>query len=72
MLREFTDPFGETYEVVWDGTMDISLTGERLTKPNPVFDTPATERPKPEKRLYNKTGRHAKDPNFWKVRYEED
>ena len=62
---------GELYEIVWSGDMGRPITGDRLTKPNPIFDTPATERRQPLKRLYNKTGLYAKDPDFWKLRTTE-
>lgn len=40
MSREFTDFDGTVYEVVWAPDMKTSLTGDRLTKPSPLFDNP--------------------------------
>lgn len=76
MPREWIDAEGVVWEIVWDGSMKIPVTQARPSNPNPVWDTPDRVVRGKEKRLYNKTGNHAKTPGFWdkpvpKVEYDE-
>ena len=80
MSKTFIDPDGVEYEVVWDGSMKAPITELTASKPNPIWGTVTPLPPakslgkKPSaakamyrtsRRPYNKTGKHAKTPNYW-------
>lgn len=48
----------EQFEVVFSGGDE--LIADRLTKPSPLWSNP-----KPTTRVYNKTGNHTENPDFW-------
>lgn len=65
-MKEFIDSDGTEYEVVWDGA--DSLIGDRTSKPNGLWDAPDLGTANPTKRIYNKTGNHTKNKDFWTKR----
>lgn len=53
----FVDKDGAEYEIVWAGGEGLVADRETKTSPDSIWAPPP--------RLYNKTGNHAKDPDFW-------
>lgn len=65
--KTFIDSDGQAFEIVWDGAKDSPpLTADRQTLSNDFWDPPVVKKGEGQvKRLYNKTGKFGKDPDYW-------